>query len=151
MHIFSHSLCISHFLFHRCSVCEASANVIAVHSQTTQIPQCPKKWTSLWQGYSFVMVCTIMKNINNSLSFNWDTPFLWCFGSVLFTYLIIFLFLSLKSSWFTVKCWKYSNLPAVLMFLVRSDFSALMFHVLGCSNVIKQTVKINRPLVQGVV
>ncbi|KAL6471794.1 hypothetical protein MHYP_G00204440 [Metynnis hypsauchen] len=39
----------------RCSVCEASTNVIAVHSQTTRIPNCPVGWQSLWQGYSFVM------------------------------------------------------------------------------------------------
>lgn len=40
----------------RCSVCEAPAMVIAVHSQTIQIPQCPEGWSSLWIGYSFVMV-----------------------------------------------------------------------------------------------
>ncbi|MEQ2249921.1 Collagen alpha-5(IV) chain [Ilyodon furcidens] len=39
----------------RCSVCEASANVIAVHSQTTELPNCPSSWTPLWEGYSFVM------------------------------------------------------------------------------------------------
>lgn len=30
--------------------------VMAVHSQTIQIPQCPQGWSSLWIGYSFVMV-----------------------------------------------------------------------------------------------
>lgn len=30
--------------------------VMAVHSQTIQIPQCPTGWSSLWIGYSFVMV-----------------------------------------------------------------------------------------------
>uniref|UniRef100_A0A3B5AWT6 Collagen IV NC1 domain-containing protein n=1 Tax=Stegastes partitus TaxID=144197 RepID=A0A3B5AWT6_9TELE len=39
----------------RCSVCETTSNVIAIHSQTTQIPQCPSSWESLWTGYSFVM------------------------------------------------------------------------------------------------
>jgi integrin beta 8 len=39
----------------RCAVCEAPANVIAVHSQTTQIPNCPAGWSSLWIGYSFAM------------------------------------------------------------------------------------------------
>lgn len=29
--------------------------VMAVHSQTIQIPQCPTGWSSLWIGYSFVM------------------------------------------------------------------------------------------------
>lgn len=40
----------------RCTVCEAPANVIAVHSQTLEIPYCPTNWTSLWIGYSFAMV-----------------------------------------------------------------------------------------------
>ena len=40
----------------RCSVCEAPANVIAVHSQSLDIPECPPSWTSLWIGYSFAMV-----------------------------------------------------------------------------------------------
>lgn len=40
----------------RCAVCEAPAMVMAVHSQTIQIPQCPSGWSSLWIGYSFVMV-----------------------------------------------------------------------------------------------
>ncbi|XP_017491806.1 PREDICTED: collagen alpha-2(IV) chain-like, partial [Rhagoletis zephyria] len=39
----------------RCTVCEAPANVIAVHSQTLEIPYCPTNWTSLWIGYSFAM------------------------------------------------------------------------------------------------
>lgn len=39
----------------RCAVCEAPANVIAVHSQTIQIPNCPAGWSSLWIGYSFAM------------------------------------------------------------------------------------------------
>lgn len=41
----------------RCVVCEAPTNVIAVHSQTMEIPNCPNGWSSLWFGYSFVMVC----------------------------------------------------------------------------------------------
>lgn len=40
----------------RCVVCEVPANVIAVHSQTLDIPNCPAGWNSLWIGYSFVMV-----------------------------------------------------------------------------------------------
>lgn len=42
----------------RCSVCETTSNVIAIHSQTTEIPDCPQSWESLWTGYSFVMVKT---------------------------------------------------------------------------------------------
>ncbi|PIO05183.1 hypothetical protein AB205_0094260, partial [Aquarana catesbeiana] len=39
----------------RCTVCEAPAMVIAIHSQTIQIPPCPQGWSSLWIGYSFMM------------------------------------------------------------------------------------------------
>ena len=39
----------------RCAVCEAPANVMAVHSQSIQIPNCPSGWSSLWIGYSFAM------------------------------------------------------------------------------------------------
>lgn len=44
----------------RCAVCEAPAVVIAVHSQTIQIPRCPQGWDSLWIGYSFMMVRNIL-------------------------------------------------------------------------------------------
>ncbi|KAF5303169.1 hypothetical protein FQA39_LY10082 [Lamprigera yunnana] len=39
----------------RCVVCEAPANVIAVHSQSLTLPDCPSGWSGLWIGYSFVM------------------------------------------------------------------------------------------------
>ncbi|XP_077862511.1 collagen alpha-2(IV) chain-like [Saccoglossus kowalevskii] len=39
----------------RCSVCEAPNQVIAVHSQTINVPDCPSGWSGLWIGYSFVM------------------------------------------------------------------------------------------------
>ncbi|CAJ0948277.1 unnamed protein product [Ranitomeya imitator] len=39
----------------RCTVCEAPAVAIAVHSQDTSIPFCPDGWRSLWIGYSFLM------------------------------------------------------------------------------------------------
>lgn len=40
----------------RCVVCEAPANVIAVHSQSMSIPECPSGgWNQLWIGYSFAM------------------------------------------------------------------------------------------------
>jgi collagen type IV alpha len=44
----------------RCSVCEAPANVIALHSQSETIPTCPNGWNRLWEGYSFVMVIHII-------------------------------------------------------------------------------------------
>lgn len=40
----------------RCVVCEVPSNVIAVHSQTLQVPTCPNGWEGLWIGYSFLMV-----------------------------------------------------------------------------------------------
>ena len=40
----------------RCAVCDAPANILAVHSQTTMIPDCPPGWEGLWIGYSFAMV-----------------------------------------------------------------------------------------------
>jgi collagen type IV alpha len=43
----------------RCSVCEAPANVLAMHSQTDVIPSCPPNWSRMWDGYSFVMVSWI--------------------------------------------------------------------------------------------
>jgi len=39
----------------RCTVCEAPASVIAVHSQSEQLPDCPYGWKGLWIGYSFAM------------------------------------------------------------------------------------------------
>uniref|UniRef100_A0A671NTQ9 Collagen IV NC1 domain-containing protein n=1 Tax=Sinocyclocheilus anshuiensis TaxID=1608454 RepID=A0A671NTQ9_9TELE len=39
----------------RCSVCETPAMVIAIHSQTIQVPSCPDYWDILWIGYSFMM------------------------------------------------------------------------------------------------
>jgi collagen type IV alpha len=39
----------------RCVVCEVPSNVIAVHSQSVQVPDCPPGWDGLWIGFSFVM------------------------------------------------------------------------------------------------
>ena len=44
----------------RCVVCEVESNVIAVHSQDLNIPDCPPNWDSLWIGYSFVMVSAFL-------------------------------------------------------------------------------------------
>lgn len=40
----------------RCAVCEVPNIHIAVHSQSTEKPTCPKGWDPLWRGYSFMMV-----------------------------------------------------------------------------------------------
>lgn len=40
----------------RCAVCDVPSNVIAVHSQTNQVPACPNGWQEMWTGYSFAMV-----------------------------------------------------------------------------------------------
>lgn len=45
-----------YFRSYRCSVCETRTNVIAIHSQTSVVPDCPLGWLPLWVGYSFVMV-----------------------------------------------------------------------------------------------
>lgn len=45
----------------RCSVCEAPSHVIATHSQSNINPDCPKGWEPLYNGYSFLMVCTQTK------------------------------------------------------------------------------------------
>ena len=44
----------------RCVVCETTANILAVHSQDMNIPDCPRGWESLWIGYSFAMVSSFM-------------------------------------------------------------------------------------------
>lgn len=48
----------------RCAVCEAPAPAIAIHSQSTLIPNCPLNWMSLWSGYSFLMVSLTVINMN---------------------------------------------------------------------------------------
>jgi integrin beta 8 len=40
----------------KCSVCESPAHVIAIHSQSTDVPECPGGWSALWHGFSFAMV-----------------------------------------------------------------------------------------------
>lgn len=39
----------------RCAVCEVPNYVLAVHSQSRVIPECPAGFSSLWQGYSWAM------------------------------------------------------------------------------------------------
>merc|ERR1719154_711476 len=39
----------------KCTVCELPSLVIAIHSQTTEIPDCPANYISAWTGYSFIM------------------------------------------------------------------------------------------------
>lgn len=43
----------------RCSVCEAPTRVLAIHSQSLAVPECPTGWDELWRGFSFLMVCLI--------------------------------------------------------------------------------------------
>lgn len=40
----------------RCSVCESRTSIIAVHSQSMVLPDCPFDWEELWVGYSYLMV-----------------------------------------------------------------------------------------------
>lgn len=51
--------------FSRCVVCEAPTRVIAVHSQSDLIPDCPSGWENLWIGYSFLMVGTARGWVGN--------------------------------------------------------------------------------------
>ena len=37
----------------RCSVCEVERTLLTVHSQSTQLPDCPSGWSSLWAGFSY--------------------------------------------------------------------------------------------------
>jgi len=39
----------------RCVVCETPTDVMAVHSQDEEVPECPEDWSSLWMGHSFLM------------------------------------------------------------------------------------------------
>lgn len=39
----------------RCTVCETTTKVIAMHSQSMVAPSCPGGWELMWQGYSFIM------------------------------------------------------------------------------------------------
>lgn len=45
----------------RCSVCEAPTRVIAIHSQSMDVPACPSGWEAIWDGYSFLMVSSAPK------------------------------------------------------------------------------------------
>ena len=40
----------------KCAVCESPSHVVALHSQSTDLPDCPLGWSPLWHGYSFAMV-----------------------------------------------------------------------------------------------
>ena len=40
----------------RCTVCSGYQYVIARHSYTNELPNCPSNWESLWEGYSYIMV-----------------------------------------------------------------------------------------------
>jgi collagen type IV alpha len=39
----------------RCAVCESTTKLIALHSQSMEIPQCPNTWEEAWIGYSYYM------------------------------------------------------------------------------------------------
>lgn len=60
----------------RCSVCEAPAVAIAVHSQEASIPRCPEGWRSLWIGYSFLMVFVLQCGILYGTRFKYESQIL---------------------------------------------------------------------------
>jgi collagen type IV alpha len=39
----------------KCAVCETPTKVLALHSQSMDVPDCPENWDYLWEGYSFLM------------------------------------------------------------------------------------------------
>jgi len=39
----------------RCAVCEVPTQVMAIHSQDANVPQCPPGWSGMYAGYSFIM------------------------------------------------------------------------------------------------
>lgn len=45
----------------RCSVCESRTKMIALHSQSMTIPNCPETWEESWIGYSYLMVNLILE------------------------------------------------------------------------------------------
>ena len=47
---------LKNLLFFRCVVCEIPSNVMAIHSQDINVPDCPRGWEGIWIGYSFAMV-----------------------------------------------------------------------------------------------
>ena len=58
----------------RCAVCEAPGPVVATHSQSTNIPDCPAGWQPIWNGYSFLMVMFyLMPTLSPEISKN-DFP-----------------------------------------------------------------------------
>lgn len=72
----------------RCVVCEAPSEIVAVHSQTMRIPDCPVGWSGLWIGYSFMMASgaggqgagTDMSSPGSCLEDFRATPFIECHG-----------------------------------------------------------------------
>lgn len=42
-------------LVSRCVACDVPSAVVAVHSQSTEVPKCPDGWDDLWFGYSYLV------------------------------------------------------------------------------------------------
>merc|ERR1712071_77746 len=40
----------------RCSVCGGSSKILARHSFTSDVPECPEGFHEIWEGYSYLMV-----------------------------------------------------------------------------------------------
>lgn len=38
----------------RCSVCEMERSLLTLHSGSTQLPQCPEGWESMWTGFTYI-------------------------------------------------------------------------------------------------
>ena len=57
----------------RCSVCEIEEPTLTIHSQTGEVPTCPPTWESLWEGYSYLMVCMYCMCVHHMLVQSWDS------------------------------------------------------------------------------
>ena len=58
----------------RCTVCEVPADVIAVHSQTINVPICATGWVGLWIGYSHATVCISSGKMINTFGIILSSP-----------------------------------------------------------------------------
>jgi integrin beta 8 len=73
----------------KCVVCETDTNLMAVHSQSEEIPNCPDEWRSIdWIGYSYLMYTgvgksgggTHLSSPGSCLESFRATPFIECHG-----------------------------------------------------------------------
>ncbi|XP_063701613.1 collagen alpha-4(IV) chain-like [Culicoides brevitarsis] len=57
---------IAQNIISRCVVCDVPSAVVAVHSQSTEIPKCPAGWDDMWIGYSYLDSSLGEQNLANA-------------------------------------------------------------------------------------